>query len=424
MSPPPDVWTALRSWPWRLLASGWPWRALAYLVSGAAVGVVVAVALFALVGVGLLTLVILVGVLVLAGVPLLAALVADVERKRLRLILPEAGRDAIEPPQPIAWGDRLRALRRLRISGPEVGYTVLLGTVLWLVDAVALNLLIALPGVLVLAPVLIRADAPVAFGPWQITTPTEAWIAAVPGLVLLVVGLYATTLLAAAQASLARLLLEPAQTRLTAAVADLRRSRVDLVDAFETERRRIERDLHDGAQQRLVALTLTLGLAELEMPEGAGLDLVRQAHSQAETALAELRATVRGIHPRVLVDHGLTAAVHELADAAGLPVAVDLQVDGRLPPPVEAAAYFVVAEALTNTVRHAGATSARIQGRVSGDRLEVEIRDDGSGGAAMRPGGGLAGLATRLAALDGDLEVTSPPGGPTEVRMTCPTALP
>ena len=346
------------------------------------------------------------------------------ERGRLRLILPEARRDAIEPPQPIAWGDRLRALRRLRISGPEVGYTVLLGTVLWLVDAVALNLLIAVPGVLVLAPALVRFDAPVAFGPWQITTPTEAWIAAVPGLVLLVVGLYATTLLAAAQASLARLLLEPAQTRLTAAVADLRRSRVDLVDAFETERRRIERDLHDGAQQRLVALTMTLGLAELEMPEGAGLDLVRQAHTQAETALAELRATVRGIHPRVLVDHGLTAAVHELADAAGLPVAVDLQVDGRLPPPVEAAAYFVVAEALTNTVRHAGATSARIQGRVSGGRLEVHVRDDGSGGAAMRPGGGLAGLATRLAALDGDLEVTSPPGGPTEVRMTCPTALP
>ena len=420
MRPPADVWAALRSSPWRLLASGWPWRALAYLASGALVGLVVAVLLFVLVGVGVLTLIVLVGVLVLAGIPLLAAFVADVERVRLRLVLPGQA----EPPQPIAWGDRLRALRRLRISGPEVGYTVLLATVLWVVDAVALNLIITIPGVLVLAPVLVRLDAPIAVGPWQLSTPTEAWIAVAPGLMLLVAGLYAATLLAAAQASLARLLLEPAQTRLAAAVADLRRSRVDLVDAFETERSRIERDLHDGAQQRLVALTMTLGLAELEVPEGAGLDLVRQAHAQAETALAELRATVRGIHPRVLVDHGLTAAVHELADAAGLPVSVDLGVDRRLPAPVEAAAYFVVAEALTNAVRHAGARSARVEGQLIGDRLEVGVRDDGTGGAVVRPGGGLAGLATRLAALDGRLEVTSPPGGPTEVRMTCPTALP
>ncbi|MER6971438.1 sensor domain-containing protein [Nocardioides sp. NPDC000445] len=423
MRPPPDVWAALRSSPWRLLASSWPWRALAYLASGALVGLVVAVLLFVLVGVGLLTLVIVVGVLVLAGIPLLAALVADVERVRLRLVLPEARPESAEP-APIAWSDRLRALRRLRISGPEVGYTVLFATVMWLVDAVALNLIITIPGVLVLAPALVRIDGPVAFGPWQLTTPTEAWIAVAPGLVLLIAGLYAATLLAAAQASLARLLLEPAQARLAAAVADLRRSRVDLVDAFETERSRIERDLHDGAQQRLVALTMTLGLAELEVPEGSGLDLVRQAHAQAETALAELRATVRGIHPRVLVDHGLAAAVRELADAAGLPVSVDLRVDGRLPAPVEAAAYFVVAEALTNAVRHADARSARVQGQVTGDRLQVCVRDDGAGGATVRPGGGLAGLTTRLAALDGTLEVTSPPGGPTEVRMTCPTVLP
>lgn len=424
MRPPPDVWAALRSSPWRLLASSWPWRALAYLATGALVGLAVTAVLFVLVGVGLLTLVILVGVLVLAGIPLLAALVADVERARLRLVLPDVRPGPAAPPAPIAWGDRLRALRRLRISGPEVGYTVLLATVLWLVDAVVLNLIITIPGVLVLAPVLVRLDAPIAVGPWQLSTPTEAWIAVAPGLALLIAGLYAATLLAAAQASLARLLLEPAQTRMAAAVADLRRSRVDLVDAFETERSRIERDLHDGAQQRLVALTMTLGLAELEVPEGPGLDLVRQAHAQAETALAELRATVRGIHPRVLVDHGLTAAVHELADAAGLPVSVDLRVDGRLPAPVEAAAYFVVAEALTNAVRHAGARSARVEGQVSGDRLVVGVRDDGAGGATVRPGGGLAGLATRLAALDGHLKVTSPPGGPTEVRMTCPTALP
>lgn len=201
---------------------------------------------------------------------------------------------------------------------------------------------------------------------------------------------------------------------------DLRRSRVDLVDAFETERRRIERDLHDGVQQRLVALTLTLGRAEYDLPDGPARSLVQDAQRQAETALEELRSTVRGIHPRVLVDHGLAAAVHEIADRSAVPVRVDLTVPDDLPPSVEAAAYFVVSEALTNVARHAAATSARVHGRVDGRSLVLTVVDDGIGGAVPAPGSGLSGLALRLEALDGTLVVTSPPGGPTEVRMTCP----
>ena len=415
MTTPDDVWTALRGRPWRFLGSAWPWRALAYLVSTVPVALGAAAVLVLTVGVGLLTAVLVVGVLLLAGLPLIASVVAAVERNRLQLVL---GRRP--PSDGVPWRTRLRALRSMPVAWPEVGYTVLLTVVLWVVDGVALNLLVTFPGLLLAAPVLVRGDAPIDLGPWQIDTVTEAWLAVGPGLLLLAAGLYGATLLAAAQASLARLLLDPPYARLGEALAELRRSRVGLVDAFETERRRIERDLHDGAQQRLVALTMTLGRAELELPEGAGLDLVREAHGQAETALEELRSTVRGIHPRVLVDHGDEAAVHEVADAAEIPVTVDVSLPGRLPGPIEAAAYFVVSEALTNVVRHARARSVRVHGRVADGRLVLTVLDDGVGGADVRPGGGLAGLALRLEALDGELTVTSPAGGPTEVRATCP----
>ena len=234
---------------------------------------------------------------------------------------------------------------------------------------------------------------------------------------------YVVTLAAVAQAALARLLLDPREAQLAAEVADLRRSRVDLVDAFETERRRIERDLHDGVQQRLVALTMTLGRAELDVPEGPGLAAVQAAHRQAEEALAELRGTIRGIHPQVLVDHGLAAAVHELADRADVPVTVDIRLPERLPPPVEQAAYFVVSEALTNVARHSGARRAGVHAWLRDDTFVLTVEDDGAGGAtAAGAGTGLAGLGVRLEALGGTLRVTSPAGGPTEVRMECPSA--
>jgi signal transduction histidine kinase len=236
-----------------------------------------------------------------------------------------------------------------------------------------------------------------------------------------VVAAYAVTLAAVAQAALARLLLDPREAELAATVAELRRSRVDLVDAFETERRRIERDLHDGVQQRLVALTMTLGRAELDVAEGPGLAAVQDAHRMAEDALADLRTTIRGIHPQVLVDHGLTAAVHELADRSSVPVTVDIRLDERLPGPVEQAAYFVVSEALTNVARHAGARRVGVHAWRHEGAFVLTVEDDGIGGAtAEGPGTGLAGLAVRLDALGGTLRVTSPSGGPTEVRMECP----
>ncbi|MDZ5620994.1 sensor histidine kinase [Nocardioides bizhenqiangii] len=415
MSPYPDAWTAVRGKPWRFLFSVWPWRSLAYLATTVPVGLATLAVLFLVLGVGLLTLVVVVGLLVLAGVPRVATVVAEVERRRLGLVLPHA----IQP-RSSTLRERLRAGRILPVAWPEVGYAVLLATILWVLDGVVLSFVITTPGVFLLAPWLVEIDQVAMFG-WQIEGTREAWLVAVGiGLPALVVSAYAITALAAAQAALTRLLLDPQPARLAAAVAELRRSRVGLVDAFESERRRIERDLHDGVQQRLVALTMTLGRAELDVPEGPALDLVREAHQQAEGALEELRSTVRGIHPRVLTDHGLAAAVHEIADRSPVPVHTEIALSTRLPAPVETAAYFVVSEAITNVVRHSSARSAQVHAWINGGRLVLTVVDDGVGGAEVGNGTGLAGLALRLEALDGRLQVSSPVGGPTEVRMECP----
>jgi signal transduction histidine kinase len=403
-----DAWTAVRGRPALFLVSAWPWRSLAYVGSTVPIGLTWLIVLLVVLGVGVTTIVVVAGLFVLAGVPTLAHLAAEGERRRLRLIFP--GRPAGRRPS--------RDPAQGRASWPEAGVTVLLATVFWLVDAVAVVLLSA-PVLLLLAPVLVRHDV-VDIAGWRIDHTGEAWAAVVAGLGTLVPLAYAFTALACGQAAWVRHLLDPPEARLVEAVRQLRRSRSGLVDAFETERRRIERDLHDGVQQRLVALTMTLGSAELDLPAGPGLHLVRAAHQQAEQALADLRTTIRGIHPRVLTDHGLAAAVHEIAGRSPVPVHLDLAVRDRLPPAVEAAAYFFVSENLTNVARHAHARSARVRAWVEDHALTVSVVDDGVGGADPEAGTGLTGLRARLDAFDGDLHITSPAGGPTEVRMTCP----
>jgi signal transduction histidine kinase len=193
------------------------------------------------------------------------------------------------------------------------------------------------------------------------------------------------------------------------------------VDAAEDERRRIERDLHDGAQQRLVALAMDLGMAreKLRTDPQAATELVGEAHEEAKRALAELRDLARGIHPAVLADRGLDAAISALAARSPVPVGVDVAT-GRLPGPVESTAYFVVAEALTNAAKHARAGELAVRIARQGDLLVVEVTDDGAGGADPARGNGLRGLADRVAAIDGRLTVTSPPGGPTLVRAELP----
>jgi len=232
-----------------------------------------------------------------------------------------------------------------------------------------------------------------------------------------------TKLLAWLNLAIARLLLAPRRKdALGAQVTKLETSRAAAVDSAEAERRRIERDLHDGAQQRLVALAMGLGNARerLDQDPEAGRQLVADAHEEAKAALREIRDLVRGIHPVILEDRGLDAALSAVVARSPVPVALQVDVAERPPPAVESTAYFVVSEALANVARHAGATRASVAIVRGGDRLVVEVRDDGRGGATVGAGTGLVGLRDRVTALGGSLHVVSPAGGPTTLLAELP----
>ncbi|WP_309237367.1 sensor domain-containing protein [Actinomadura sp. BRA 177] len=228
-----------------------------------------------------------------------------------------------------------------------------------------------------------------------------------------------------AHALFGRSLLAPTRGALAARVEQLTETRSETVDASAAELRRIERDLHDGAQARLVALSMNIGLAEEMMkhdPETAQ-QLLAEAREASGTALTELRDLVRGIHPPVLAERGLDGAVRALALTLPLPVDVHVDLPGRADAPVESAAYFAVAEMLANVVKHSGARRGWIQIEHARGRLLMIVGDDGTGGADPGAGGGMRGIERRLAAFDGTMAVTSPPGGPTVVTMELPCAL-
>jgi signal transduction histidine kinase len=267
---------------------------------------------------------------------------------------------------------------------------------------------------------------------WQevrIDTLPETLIVAVVALpVIALAGYLLIAGLSQAHVALGRALLGPTRrARLAERVEELTESRSRVLAAALAERRRIERDLHDGAQQRLVSLAMELGMAREKMATDppAARKLVEEAHGEAKRALADIRDLARGIHPALLSDRGLDAAISALADRCPVPVEVDVELDGRPPEPVETTAYFVVAEALANVAKHSGASEARVAiRRKPDDRLTVEVVDDGEGGANPEAGSGLAGLRDRLAALDGHLSVESPAGGHTRVRAELPLGTP
>ena len=217
---------------------------------------------------------------------------------------------------------------------------------------------------------------------------------------------------------------ERLQVELRARLVELQASRARLVEATEAERRRIERDLHDGTQQRLVSLAMSLGLLDSKLPSDpdAAKPIARAAREALVVALEELRELSQGIHPAVLTERGLSAALEDLCRRAALPAHLELSIDVRLAAQVETAAYFVVSEALTNAVKHSHASEVRIAVSHSERMLRVEISDDGIGGAAAGGGSGLRGLADRVEALGGRLAVSSPPGRGTTVRAELPCA--
>jgi signal transduction histidine kinase len=263
------------------------------------------------------------------------------------------------------------------------------------------------------------------------TSTIPAAVAIAGGLAGLIVAQIAASvsqgLMALHRAVVAGLLCDSEQRQLQRRVETLEESRKTVIDVEADELRRIERDLHDGAQQRLVMLTIDLGLAaeRLDTDPAAARALVVEAQDQARLALAELRDLVRGIAPPILLDRGLVAALSNIAGRCPVPTFVEstLAAGERLPDATERAAYFVVAEALANVAKHASAGRCEIRCRREANRLVVEIWDDGAGGARILPAGGLAGLAGRVEALDGTLTVESPDGGPTTVRAELPAAV-
>jgi len=224
---------------------------------------------------------------------------------------------------------------------------------------------------------------------------------------------------AAAAGSVLALTNERLKAELRARVEEVRASRARIVEASMDARRRLERDLHDGAQQQLVSLSLDLQLIKNRVdPDTVGL--VDASLEKLATALAELRELARGIHPAILSDRGLSAALPALVERSPFPVECNVKVTERLPPAVEAAAYFVVAEALTNVAKYSGAQEASVVVRHAGDCIEVEVSDQGIGGADPIAGSGLRGLEDRVSALDGSLSVLSPEGEGTKIVARLP----
>jgi signal transduction histidine kinase len=217
---------------------------------------------------------------------------------------------------------------------------------------------------------------------------------------------------------------ERLQAELRARLAELQASRARLVEATEAERRRIERDLHDGTQQRLVSIAMSLGLLESKLPASPeqARPIVHEARVALAAALAELRELTQGIHPTILVERGLPAALEDLCRRSALPVRLHVGLDARPPEQIESAAYFLVSEALTNAAKHSHASEVRVTAASGGPLLVVEIADDGIGGAAARGGSGLRGLADRVEALGGRMTVSSPPGRGTTLRAEIPCA--
>lgn len=291
----------------------------------------------------------------------------------------------------------------------------------------------AVPLLLCLLPIFVHwlPDRYAVIGQVHVHEGSLALLASALGLVLLLGAPYIIGWLTALRTAEMRRMLsvDSEKLRLRERVGSLESSRSGLVDAVDAERRRIERDLHDGAQQRLVGLAMDLGMVRQKLDEASGVDphvrsLIDAAHLEAKRAIVELRDVARGVHPAILEDRGLDAALSSLAARCPVPLRLDVDIAARPPRAIEAVAYYVVAEALTNVAKHAQASSVTVSVARRGDRLAVEVTDDGCGGAVVGAsgglGGGLAGLGDRVASVDGWFTVLSPVGGPTTLMADLP----
>ena len=380
-------------------------------------------------GAGLVVLA-LIGLVVLVATVFAGRLIGIVERKRASALL------GVEVPPPLPAESRhelgnWRRIKAMLVDAPGwkgLGY----GVIMLPLGIMNFTIVVTLWSI---------ALAGTSYPLWGWATPQNNWYghpvhgwiktgwisgAFVVGVLILVAVPHVVRGLAAVDRGLIKGLLggSPA-AELRQRVESLTVSRDASVDIAESERRRIERDLHDGVQAQLVTLAMDLGMARQKLAAGdetdpAVLALVERAHDDSKRAVSELRNLVRGIHPAVLTDRGLDAAVSALAARSPIPVEVNISLATRPPATVESAAYFVIAEALTNAAKHSGASLVRVDARVVDGWLRIEVGDDGRGGADVEHGGGLAGLAGRLAAVEGRLRVASPLGGPTAILAELP----
>lgn len=411
--------------PWRTART---WRVLTHVLLDLVIGTITFTIIISLLAtsVGLLvTFIFAVPVAWLLFV--IATGLGRVERTRFAALLDVE----LAPPYPAlspgSWWSHL--IQRVRSAGRwrEILYLLLLlplGVVTFCAAVISWCGSLALLGLPFYASSLPGGTAK--FGLFEVSPGGSAIALAMLGLVgVLVLAPWTTIAMGGLSAFTARHLLgRPRHDELEARVEELDASRTAALDSAEAERRRIERDLHDGAQQRLVALGMDLGRAKEYFatdPERA-YELVTSAHEEAKEALAELRHLVRGFHPAILEDRGLDAALSSVVARCPVPVSLSVDVPKRPSAPIESTIYFVVTEALANVAKHAHATRASVAISRRGDRLVVEVADRGVGGARVTAGSGLAGLAERVAAVDGRMQVVSPIGGPTTLFVEIPCA--
>jgi signal transduction histidine kinase len=401
------------------------WRDTGYLVLGAATGAIAfSILLVTVIGGGLLALTII-GLPVLLLCFWLARATAGLDRRRAVLVFGEPIAGHYRRPADNAITTRLWTVVKDPQSWKDILWLAIV-SVLGFGFGVAAGAIWAL-GISQLTSITWWwvADHDTGDGPtlFQVDSWGKAALAALVGLAICLVAPWIVRVLAFAESWIARTLLGPGKSaQLEERVTELRETRAGALSGQSAELQRIERDLHDGAQARLVALAMDLGLAREKLdedPDGARV-LLDSAHQEAKIALKELRELVRGVHPSILTDRGLDPALSALAARSPVPVSLSIELRARLDPTVEAAAYFVVNEALANVAKHSGATSCRVEVSRTNGTLRIVVADDGEGGADPGNGSGLAGLQRRVRALDGRLALESPGGGGTVLRVEIP----
>lgn len=422
--------------PFRLLFTWEPIKSFIFLILSFIIGLFVFVGLVTLVATGVsLTLTVIAAVI---GIPLLALtliltpLLGHAERTRISALTGiEIGNPYREAPADSKIGDKAIAFLSDGALWRDLLYACLLFPI-GLAQFVIAVVGISVPLSLIASPFIVASFGPEFVGGppfYPINSTVEAIPFAFLGVILAIVAAYIFVLLARSHGVFARWLIGPSdRDQLAARVETLSETRSRMVDVSLDERRNLERNIHDSTQPKLVSLAMSLGLAKEKIDTDPALakQLIESAHTEAREVLSDIRNLVRGLHPSILTDRGLEAAIRSLAGYCAVPVNLDIDLSERPPEAVETTAYYIIAEALTNVVKHSQASEAHVMVRREEDTLLIDIEDDGVGGAVPSPASGLSGLQDRAAALDGQLTISSPEGGPTRIsaRLPCVSSSP